>query len=298
MPDTPLIEAARQWVIDKYPYNSHHLLKALEWLDRIAPDASEAMRLATLTHDMERAFPGPDQPVLEKIDGGRIEAAYNVLHSERSARFVGEWLREQKADETFVEEVEKLIKVHEVGGWAEANLVQAADSLSFLETNIDLFLNMEQSGKRSLEEVLVKFVTTLDRIQVPAARAQAIPLYQQAGERLQQHIMAPESKREEAGMDLYFAKWYLAGGLSLPAEITAANLQAIFHDLRGPFSLIVSSAEVMELVLRSEPVELSELMDMVKIVKLNGVRAGKLIEWFAILSHRPRLHSQQIENAS
>jgi hypothetical protein len=156
MPDSPLIEAARQWVIDKYPYNSHHLIKALEWLDRIAPDASEAVRLATLTHDMERAFPGPDQPVLEKIDGGRIEAAYNVLHSERSARFVGEWLRERGVDEAFVEEVEKLIKVHEVGGWLEANLVQAADSLSFLETNIDLFLNMARTGKRTLNEVMVK----------------------------------------------------------------------------------------------------------------------------------------------
>jgi signal transduction histidine kinase len=177
MTDTKLIEAARQWVIDKYPYNSHHLIKALEWLDRIAPDASEAVRLATLTHDMERAFPGPDQPVLEKIDGGSIEAAYNVLHSERSARFVGEWLREQGADQALVEEVEKLIKVHEVGGWPEANLVQAADSLSFLETNIDLFLNMARTGKRTLDEVAVKLYTTLHRIQVVHARELALPMY-------------------------------------------------------------------------------------------------------------------------
>jgi hypothetical protein len=183
MRDSPLIEAARQWVIEKYPYNSHHLIKALEWLDRIAPDASEAVRLATLTHDMERAFPGPDQPVLEKIDGGRIEEAYNVLHSERSARFVGEWLRERGVDEAFVEEVEKLIKVHEVGGWLEANLVQAADSLSFLETNIDLFLNMARTGKRTLNEVMIKFYTTLHRIQVNYARELALPMYEEAKKR-------------------------------------------------------------------------------------------------------------------
>jgi hypothetical protein len=199
MADSPLIETARQWVIDKYPYNSHHLIKALEWLDRIAPDASEAMRLATLTHDMERAFPGPDQPILEKIDGGRIEAAYNVLHSERSARFVGEWLREQGADQAFVEEVEKLIKVHEVGGWPEANLVQAADSLSFLETNIELFLNMARTGKRTLNEVMIKFYTTLHRIQVDHARELALPMYEAAKERLERflrsheiHVQAPD----------------------------------------------------------------------------------------------------------
>jgi hypothetical protein len=200
MPDTPLIAAARQWVIDKYPYNSHHLIKALEWLDRIAPDASEAVRLATLTHDMERAFPGPDQPVVEKIDGGKIEAAYNVLHSERSARYVGEWLREQSADGALVEEVENLIKVHEVGGWPEANLVQAADSLSFLETNIDLFLNMARTGKRTLNEVMVKFYTTLHRIQVDHARELALPMYEEAKERVERflrsheiHVQAPDN---------------------------------------------------------------------------------------------------------
>src|SRR5919112_224331 len=44
------------------------------------------------------------------------------------------WLREQGADPDLVAEVEALVGVHEVGGWPEADLVQAADSLSFLET--------------------------------------------------------------------------------------------------------------------------------------------------------------------
>ena len=39
-----------------------------------------------------------------------------------------------------IEDVEELIRVHEWGGSPDANLVQAADSLSFLETNIDLML--------------------------------------------------------------------------------------------------------------------------------------------------------------
>jgi uncharacterized protein DUF4202 len=185
MADTPLVRAARQWVVESYPYNSGHLLKALEWLERIAPDirsspnASEAARLATLTHDMERAFPGPDQPVQQTI-GGPGEHDYNVAHSARSARIVGAWLRQQGADEALTQEVERLISVHEEGGWPEANLVQAADSLSFLETNVDLFLNMARTGKRTMAEVLTKFDMTYERIQIPEAKRLALPLYQQA----------------------------------------------------------------------------------------------------------------------
>lgn len=183
MSDSPLIQATRQWVTEKYPYNNDHLLKALEWLDRIAPDASEAMRLATLTHDMERAFPGPDQPIHHVIKGFD-DHEYYAAHAARSARIVGAWLREQGAHETLVQEVERLIRAHEDGGWPEADLVQAADSLSFLEVNVDLFLNMLRSGKRSPDEVRLKFDYTYERIQVAHAKELALPLYQQAIGRL------------------------------------------------------------------------------------------------------------------
>lgn len=182
MPNTPLIVAARQWVIDQYPYNSVHLLKTLEWLDKLAPDASEAVRLAALTHDMERAFPGDDQPVHTTIQG--FNDPYNPLHAARSARIVGAWLREQGAAESLIAEVERLITAHEDGGWQAANWVQAADSLSFLETNVDLFFNMLRSGKRTLDEIVVKFDYTYERIQVPQARERALPLYEQAKARL------------------------------------------------------------------------------------------------------------------
>jgi hypothetical protein len=178
--DTPLIEAARGWVIDRYPYNRHHLLKALEWLDRVAPGSPEAVRLATLTHDMERAFPGPDQPVIKTLS----DPEYERVHSLRSARIVGAWLREQHAKEALVEHVEALIVAHEFGGWPEADLVQAADSLSFLETNIDLFLGFVRSGKHPAHEVRKKFNSMFGRIQVPRLKVLAQPLVDRALERL------------------------------------------------------------------------------------------------------------------
>ena len=180
MPESPLVEAAKQWVIEKYTYNNYHLVRSLEWLDRLAPGSREAVRLATVTHDMERAFPGPDQPVMTAFD----DPEYLVLHSERSARIVGEWLRANGAGEELVREVEHLIRAHEFGGWPEANLVQAADSLSFLDVNIDLFLTFVRSGRRTVEDVRSKFDDSYGRIQVPEAKVIAKPMLENAIERL------------------------------------------------------------------------------------------------------------------
>lgn len=176
------IEVAKRWVVDKYPYNRVHLLRTLDWLHQIAPGTQPTVQMAALTHDMERAFPGPDQPVAAL--GQMNDTNYYKAHSERSARIVGAWLREQQIAPEDVERVEDMIRAHEFGGFPDANLVQAADSLSFLETNINLFLEMGLSGKRTWEEVEVKFDETFARIQVPAAKALAVPMYANAKDRL------------------------------------------------------------------------------------------------------------------
>jgi hypothetical protein len=178
--ETRLIELGRRWVFDHYPYNRVHLLKALEWVDRLAPGASEAIRLAALTHDMERAFGGPDAiPIIMN------SREYEKAHSNRSARIVGSWLRENGADPELTQDVEALIRVHEWGGSADANLVQAADSLSFLETNVDLMIEFARTGKYPAVDISSKLDQMFERIQLPRARAIAHPLWQQAKQRLE-----------------------------------------------------------------------------------------------------------------
>ena len=180
MPETAILVEARRWVVENYPYNRDHLLRALEWLDRLAPGAPEAVRLAALTHDMERAFPGPDSPVMKSL----ADPVYERLHSERSARIVSEWLASQGADEQLTRDVAALIVAHEVGGTREADLVQAADRLSFLEINVDLFLGFVESGRFSIDDVRTKFEHSYHRIRVPDAKALARPLYEDADARL------------------------------------------------------------------------------------------------------------------
>ena len=180
MPESAILVEARRWVVENYPYNRDHLLRALEWLDRLAPGAPEAVRLAALTHDMERAFPGPDSPAMASL----ADPVYEQLHSERSARIVSEWLASHGADEQLTRDVAALIIAHEVGGTREADLVQAADRLSFLETNVDLFLGFVESGRFSIDDVRTKFEHSYHRIRVPDAKALARPLYEDADARL------------------------------------------------------------------------------------------------------------------
>jgi len=180
MAESALVEAARRWVVEKYPYNRDHLVRALDWLDQLAPGSREAVRLAALTHDMERAFPGPDSPHMNSLN----DPVYNRLHAERSARIVGMWLRANGAVEALAREVEVLILAHETGGWLEADLVQAADSLSFFDTNIDLFLGFVRSGKFSAADVRWKFEHSYDRIRLPDAKGLALPMFEEAGGRL------------------------------------------------------------------------------------------------------------------
>jgi hypothetical protein len=175
-----LVEIAAQWVLETYKHNSLHLINSLEWLDRIAPGSGEHVRLATVTHDMERAFPGPDMPVWD----GNESYEYYVAHSNRSARIVGEWLGGQGADEALREQVDALIRVHEFGGWPEADLVQAADSLSFLDVNIDLFLGYVKSGKFTAEQVRAKFVYSHTRVRIDRIKELTQPMLNRANAKL------------------------------------------------------------------------------------------------------------------
>lgn len=179
--DDQLMDEARRWVIDNYAYNSRHLINTLEWLDRIAPDAPLALRLAAVTHDMERAFPGPDSPTLRS---SLTDPVYTRLHSERSARIVGAWMRANGAAEPLAADIEALITRHEVGGGPDANLLQAADSISFLDVNVDLFLGFVTSGRFTARDVRDKFDYMFTRIQVPAASAIAEPYHARAIRRL------------------------------------------------------------------------------------------------------------------
>jgi Domain of unknown function (DUF4202) len=171
-----LEERALVW-IEPY-WNASHLVRTRDWLLELDPDAGEALRLAALTHDIERHFPGGPANTLSQEPGDEIE--YRRAHSARSAQIVGDWLRGEGAAPPLVEEVGRLIGAHETGGTPDEDLLQAADSLSFLETNGELLASWYTSGRCSRERAKAQARWMFERIRVARARELARPLFEEA----------------------------------------------------------------------------------------------------------------------
>jgi hypothetical protein len=187
---TDLLARAQAWVAEVHPH-ARHLERAHDWLVELDPAASEGARIAAAVHDIERAYPVAES---ERFDSARDwnSDAYNQWHQDRCADIAAAWLREQGAAEPLVAEVEALVRVHENGGWREADLLQAADSLSFLETMVPLVLKWVQRGYE--DNAALKLRHSVDRIapDLKAARELAAPMLADAERRL------AETRREVA----------------------------------------------------------------------------------------------------
>jgi len=173
--DRRLLELAVAWMEGSHPY-APHLRRTLEWVRRLDPNARDALCIAAVTHDAERAFPAPRAPSVETWG----TAAYERWHQDRSARIVGEWLRANGAADALVADVVALVATHEDGGPDGADVLQAADSLSFLEIQTGHFAAMVARGDLALDVALAKLRRTFDRITVPVARGLAEPMLEPA----------------------------------------------------------------------------------------------------------------------
>ena len=167
-----LVPAARAWVVELRHPHERHLLRTEAWAVELEPDASERLRLAAVLHDIERAFPAPGTSWISARDWDNPE--YNRWHQDRSADIATRWLREQGASEALVDDVDALIRVHEDGGWPEADVLQAADSLSFLETLAPLVVGWIESGRATPERGAAKVRSSIDRIKPELTRAREL----------------------------------------------------------------------------------------------------------------------------
>jgi hypothetical protein len=175
-----LREAAFGW-LEPY-YDRTHLTRAADWMLVLAPDAPEHLVLAALMHDLERSVPGG--PVLDKANMAWDDLAYNTAHTHRSAEVVSGWLRDHGAPAAFVDGVQQPIREHEFGGSPEGDLMQAADSISFLETNGDLVSTWAVRGECSAEKSEEKLRWMYERIRLQRARPWALPYMERSIDQL------------------------------------------------------------------------------------------------------------------
>jgi hypothetical protein len=182
---TPTVDAARAWVRERLPWQARHLERAYDWALELEPRASEALVLAALTHDMERGYPEGSPAWSEGCWADRL---YRMAHSERSARIVGDFLRDQGVAESLVREVVRLIVAHEVGGWPEADVLQAADSLSFLETIQPVISKHLAAGKLSEEGARTWLDFQFGRMRLERARERGRPMLEKAKAELEREL--------------------------------------------------------------------------------------------------------------
>ncbi len=162
------------------PYSqAWHLERARDWLVYLDGDSTLEMRLAVVTHDIERMFPGG--PTFDKRHGRWDDPDYLYAHASRSAEVVGVWIHgEGLADGLSVSEVRRLITLHEFGGIDGADLVQAADSLSFLETLQDVVCAWVRKGECDVAQARAKHQYMADRIRIAEAKRLSEPLLESA----------------------------------------------------------------------------------------------------------------------
>jgi hypothetical protein len=175
---TGVEQRALAWI---EPYSQAlHLVRARDWLVYLDPDSSVEARLAVVTHDIERMFPGG--PQMNKATGRWDDPHYLYAHASRSAEVVGVWLHSHPdvADEVSLPEVQRLITLHEFGGVDGADLIQAADSLSFLETLQDIVRAWVSNNECDAEQARAKHRYMAERIRIPEASLLAEPLLEQA----------------------------------------------------------------------------------------------------------------------
>lgn len=174
--------AAERWIADYF--NARHLVRTRDWAVELSGGAAgEAVRIAALTHDIERREPGG--PRLDPRTQAWDDPGYLRAHSERSAALVDAWLSEQRGSRALRIEVCVLIERHETGGPpADADLVQAADSLSFLEVNAHRARAWVAEGRCTPAQARAKLDWMLDRIRLPQARELGAPLHARAAAEL------------------------------------------------------------------------------------------------------------------
>jgi hypothetical protein len=168
--------AALAWIA---PYSrAPHLRRTREWAAELCPDPPEALVLAALTHDIEEHYPAGPVYDPETLEPGDFE--YRWQHSVRSAQLVEPFLHSQGATDAMVAETETLILLHELGGDDTANVLQAADSLAFLETDADRVAGWVREGRCSCERAKAELRWHADRIRIPRAGELARPALERA----------------------------------------------------------------------------------------------------------------------
>jgi hypothetical protein len=117
------------------PEDPRHAENTLEWLLRLDPKAGQALQIAALAHDIERAI---EARKVHRSDYNDYDA-FKAAHARNGAEILRTILDECGIEEPVAGEACRLVALHEVGGDPRSDLLKDADGISFFEVNMPLY---------------------------------------------------------------------------------------------------------------------------------------------------------------
>ena len=148
------IECAKQKIRaviagSRVPEDPRHADNTLEWLLHLEPDAGDALQLAALAHDIDRAI----EEIKVRREAFDNYDVFKATHARHSAELLRPILTACGVARDITDEACRLVEVHEVGGEPQANLLKDADSISYFDVNLPLYFQREgwaETKRRSL----------------------------------------------------------------------------------------------------------------------------------------------------
>jgi hypothetical protein len=121
------------------PEDPVHAENVLDWVLQLRPDSDEALQIAALSHDIDRA---DVRRKVRRTDFNDYDA-FKAAHANNSAKILKEILHECHVDQSIIDEACRLVERHEVGGDMRSDLLKDADTISFFEVNMPLYFQRE-----------------------------------------------------------------------------------------------------------------------------------------------------------
>ncbi len=121
----------------KVPEDPGHAEGTLRWLLELVPDADDALRLAALGHDIDRAI----EAQRVRKNGFASFDEFKAAHASNSAEILAAILDDCGVSEATRIEACRLVRLHETGGDERSDLLKNADALSFFQNNIALYFD-------------------------------------------------------------------------------------------------------------------------------------------------------------
>lgn len=120
----------------RVPEDPVHAKNTVQWLLKLDPGADEALQIAALGHDIERAI---EERKVRREDFDDYDQ-FKAAHAANSAEILKEILVEcGLEDETLIQQIYDLVCRHEVGGDPRSDQLKDADSISYFDVNLPLY---------------------------------------------------------------------------------------------------------------------------------------------------------------